>query len=112
MFRFYNVGNAIKTLARVLAVLEFIASIILAIYYGVQLQSVIVGVFVIAGGALVAYLGNMLLYATGQVVDDVHAMREDGIRTYGQPPVIYTRQEVAEAEKKSEQAADEKGIKY
>ena len=83
---FKDIGKSLQRLAVVFFWIEFL----LALFVGVRMissdsLSTVVGVIVIFGGFIVAWLSNCLLYAFGQLVDDVNDILkvETEIYVYG-----------------------------
>ena len=75
-----NIGGKIKNWAKWIFIVEAIAAII----GGVALmadESAVIGLVVLICGPLVAWVGSWVLYAFGELVEDVHAIRNKEIPT-------------------------------
>ena len=78
-----DIGGKIKNWAKWIFIVEAIAAII----YGIALiadDAAVIGFVVLICGPLVAWVGSWILYAFGQLVEDVHTMRNKEV-----PPVEY-----------------------
>lgn len=66
-----NVGKQIKDLASIITLIEAVASVITGIIVAcVDFEDMWwIGAIIIAGGLLVAWLSNLILYAYGELVD-------------------------------------------
>lgn len=76
---FHNIGKKLQILAKVFCWIGIIASIILAIALWSQNSyrnpTGAIGFGVLIGGCAGSWLSSAFLYAFGQLVDDVHALR-------------------------------------
>ncbi len=70
---YYNIGGKIKTLAVWTFVVEAIGSIITGIALGVEEDELYFLLCLI--GPIVAWVSSWILYAFGEMVEDIHAMR-------------------------------------
>lgn len=66
-----NVGKQIKDLASIIAIIEAVSSVITGIVVAcIDFEYMWwIGAIIIAGGLLVAWLSNLILYAYGELVD-------------------------------------------
>ena len=66
-----NVGKQIKNLASIIAIVEAVASVITGIIVAcIDFEYMWwIGLIIIVGGLLVAWLSNLILYAYGELVD-------------------------------------------
>lgn len=72
-----NIGGKLKSLTKCLFVIEFIGAIIIGpvcIFSGGDL--VLYGLLILMIGPLAAWVSSWVLYAFGQLVEDVHAIRD------------------------------------
>ncbi len=68
-----NIGSKIKNLAKWIFVIEAGAAVIAGLF--LLEENVLAGLLALIGGPLVAWIGSWILYAFGQIAEDVHAMR-------------------------------------
>ncbi len=72
-----NIGGKIKNWAKWLFIVEAISAIITGIVLIVNDDDYIThGILTLICGPIVAWVGSWLMYAFGQLVEDVHAMRD------------------------------------
>ena len=84
-----DIGGKIKNWAKWIFIVEAIAAII----YGIALiadDAAVIGFVVLICGPLVAWVGSWILYAFGQLVEDVHTMRNKESSTTVNTPVSTT----------------------
>lgn len=79
-----NIGEKIKGLAQVLGWLWLIAGVIWAIIYWVD-EEALLGFIPLIGGA-VMFVSSWILYGFGQIVEDVHAIKNKPTQTVEAPP--------------------------
>lgn len=76
---FTNVGKKLQTLATAFCIIGITASVISAIYLWAQDSysnpTADLSFIVLICGCLASWLSSMLIYAFGQLVDDIHEMR-------------------------------------
>ena len=72
---FNNVGKKVMTLAKVLAVLDLIGSIVIGIAFDEGFLGFIYGILIGVFAAIMCWP----LYGFGQIIDDVHSMRNGEI---------------------------------
>ena len=86
-----NIGAKIKNWAKWIFIAEAIGAIItgLALLF-LDEELILCGLLVIILGPIVAWVGSWILYAFGELVEDVHAIRNKGVptkvNTIGSPP--------------------------
>ena len=68
---FNNVGKKIMTLAKVLAILDLIGAIVIGIAFDEGFLGFVYGILIGVFAAIMCWP----LYGFGQIVDDVHSMR-------------------------------------
>ena len=66
---FENIGQKIKMLAVVSTVIGMIASVISGIIVMAELEQVLLGLGIIAGGCLFAWIGSFVLYGFGELIE-------------------------------------------
>ncbi|MBQ5890384.1 MAG: hypothetical protein IIW73_05480 [Clostridia bacterium] len=73
-----NIGEKIKGWAKWIFIVETISAIVIGLVLMVngEDEAVLIGFVTILCGPIVSWVGSWLLYAFGQLVDDVHAMRD------------------------------------
>ena len=69
-----NIGGTIKSWAKWIFVVETIGAVITGIFLLVEYH-VLAGLLTLLFGPMVAFVSTWLLYAFGELVEDVHAMR-------------------------------------
>ena len=69
-----NIGEKIKNWAKWIFIIEAISAVISG-FVLIGNDDGVTGVIVLLAGPFVAWVGSWLLYAFGQVVEDVHALR-------------------------------------
>ncbi len=76
---FSDIGKKIKKLAKIMCVVGWLGSFILGIFASDWWLGLDFGGFLIfgVGSAVIVYISNMILYAFGQLVDDVHKEKPD-----------------------------------
>jgi predicted RNA-binding Zn-ribbon protein involved in translation (DUF1610 family) len=73
---FDNIGEKLKNLAKVIFFIEAIITVIIGlVYMGTDEDFVFLGLIFIIVGPLTALISSWFLYAFGQLVDDIHALR-------------------------------------
>ena len=73
---FENIGGKIKKLAKVLFVIVALSAVISAIaVFVVNEDLILLGLSIMIAGPIVAWISSWTLYAFGELVEDVHAMR-------------------------------------
>ena len=71
-----NIGGKIKNWAKWIFVVEAIGAIILGfVLMCAGKELMVYGLLVLVCGPIVAWVGSWLLYAFGELVEDIHAMR-------------------------------------
>ena len=97
---FENIGAKIKKWARILFVIEVISAII----GGLALINEVgaIGVAVLVCGPFVAWISSAILYAFGELVEDVHAIRDKEGTT---ADVRIKREEEERAKREAEERA-------
>ena len=72
-----NIGGKIKGLAKAIFIIETIAAVISGV--GIMASGydtlILTGLLVLVVGPIVAWISSWMLYAFGQLVEDIHAMR-------------------------------------
>ena len=81
MFR--NIGKKVKTLGIVYAIAGSIASVIVGLIIATKLN-IWQGLAIIFGGSVVSVLTAWIIYALGQVTDDVHVLRNEFNLRFGE----------------------------
>ena len=72
-----NIGGKIKNWAKWIFIFEVIGAIITGLVLLFTDEDLILyGLLTLVCGTIVAYIGSWILYAFGQLVEDVHAMRD------------------------------------
>lgn len=113
-----NIGGKIKNWAKRLFVIEAIGGIIagIALLIDNGFEDGWWALFIMIGGPIVAWVFSWILYAFGQIVDDIHEIRNQNqstgnthqnLRTTAQP--IGRTEENAKHETEQPQAAPEEG---
>ena len=74
VYMFNNIGKKLMNLAKVLFWVIAIAALIAGILS--MRYNDLLGILILIGGFITAWLSNLGLYAFGQIVDDTHAIRE------------------------------------
>ena len=74
VYMFNNIGKKLMNLAKVLFWVVAIAALIAGILS--MRYNDLLGILILIGGFITAWLSNLGLYAFGQIVDDTHAIRE------------------------------------
>lgn len=86
---FDNIGKKMQALATVICWIGIIASVICTfVLWGQHSDrnpTVVLGFGVLIGGCLASWLSSMLIYAFGQLVDDIHAMSMGNSHSPAQP---------------------------
>lgn len=95
---FDNIGKKMQALATVICWIGIIASVICTfVLWGQHSDrnpTVVLGFGVLIGGCLASWLSSMLIYAFGQLVDDIHAMSMKSSTSSHQPlPSVDNSQE-------------------
>ena len=104
-----NIGGKIKGLAKGTFIVEAIAAII----FGIAMMAegdeglVIAGALTLFCGPIVAYVGSWILYAFGQLVEDVHAMRDKE----GTTEEVKAKRETEERAKREVEESDKHEVK-
>ena len=105
-----NIGGKIKSWAKWIFVVEAIAAIITGIILlFIGDEAALFGVLVLICGPIVAYIGSWILYAFGELVEDVHAIRnkkETTTETKTRCEAVVNS--IQEAEEKARQESEEK----
>ena len=71
-----NIGGKIKGLAETVFIVEAVGAVITGIVLLAKNDDLILaGLLTLVCGPIVAYIGSWILYAFGELVEDVHAMR-------------------------------------
>ncbi len=79
---FYNIGDKIKTLAKVMCWIGSIASIIIGIVLIVMDEDLIlVGILIAAVGALLSWISSFVLYGFGQLIENSDIVAEQSSRS-------------------------------
>ena len=90
MFNYHNIGGKLKGLAKATFIVEAILSLIAGIAMMAEDEDLIAtGFFTIIVGVLVAYVASWLLYAFGELVEDVSLLRG---KVVGEKNVTYVQQ--------------------
>jgi predicted RNA-binding Zn-ribbon protein involved in translation (DUF1610 family) len=76
-----NIGAKIKNWAKWIFIAEAIGAIITGLALLFSDEELILGFLVMILGPIVAWVGSWILYAFGELVEDVHAIRNRGIPT-------------------------------
>ena len=77
-----NIGGKIKNLAKWILIIETIGAIIMGLdLFFVDDSLILFGLLTLVCGPIVAYIGSWILYAFGELVEDVHAIRNKEITT-------------------------------
>ena len=77
-----NIGSKIKNLAKWILIIETIGAIIMGlVLFFVDDSLILFGLLTLVCGPIVAYIGSWILYAFGELVEDVHAIRNKEITT-------------------------------
>ena len=72
-----NIGSKIKNWAKWIFIVEAIGAIITGVVLMATDEDLIVyGLLTLVCGPIIAWVGSWILYAFGQLVEDVHAMRD------------------------------------
>lgn len=72
-----NIGSKLKDLAKYAFAIEAVVAVISGFSLMTEHESLMpIGFLVMLVGALVAWISSWMLYAFGQLVDDVHAIRQ------------------------------------
>ena len=71
-----NIGEKLKGLAKIIFVIETIAMIITALVLMAILNAFVWGLLLLVCGPLFAWVSSWMLYAFGQLVDDVSIIRQ------------------------------------
>ena len=72
-----NIGSKIKNWAKWIFIVEAIGAIITGVVLMATDEGLIVcGLLTLVCGPIIAWVGSWILYAFGQLVEDVHAMRD------------------------------------
>lgn len=101
---FTDIGKKIMNLAKVACILGIIVSIIYGIilisnsnsYYDNGMTGA--GFTVILVGSLGSWLGSFVIYAFGQLTDDIHAMREENVSITAQKNEASAKDENVQSE--------------
>ena len=81
-----NIGSKIKNLAKWIFIVEAIGAIITGLVLLCKDEDLILyGLITLACGPIVAYIGSWILYAFGELVEDVHAIRNKEETTRNSP---------------------------
>ena len=71
-----NIGGKIKGLAQTMFIFEAIGAIITGVVLMATGEDLtLYGFLTLVCGPIVAYVGSLILYAFGELVEDIHAMR-------------------------------------
>ena len=84
---FDNIGKKIMSLAKILVVLDIIGTVILAIILVDAFYEEFLGVLVALVSGTFSVITCWPLYAFGQLVDDVHAIRYNNTAAAAEPVV-------------------------
>lgn len=72
-----NIGSKIKNWAKCIFVIEAIGAVITGLVLPFADEDLILyGLLTLVCGPIIAWVGSLILYAFGQLVEDVHAMRD------------------------------------
>ena len=72
-----NIGGKIKNLAKWIFIIEAIGAIITGfVLLFTDDDLILYGLLTLVCGPIIAWLGSWILYAFGELVEDVHAMRD------------------------------------
>ena len=105
-----NIGSKIKNWAKWIFIVEAIGAIITGVVLMATDEGLIVyGLLTLVCGPIIAWVGSWILYAFGQLVEDVHAMRDKE----GTTEEVKAKREAKErarreAEEKAKREAEEK----
>ena len=77
---FENIGNKIMLLAKIIAWIGIIISIISGFVIMASQEQFFLGVITGGLGALCSWIGSFMIYAFGQLVDDVSAIKEKTLK--------------------------------
>lgn len=78
---FENIGNKIKTLAKVLCWIGIIVSVIVAIVLFASDDDLVgIGFLVLIGGSLISWIGSFVLFGFGQLVENSDIIAEQSDR--------------------------------
>ena len=115
-----NIGSKIKNWAKWIFVIEAIGAVITGLVFLFTDEDLILyGLLTLVCGPIVAWVGSWILYAFGQLVEDVHAMRDKEGTTEEVKAKRETEERAKreaeenakrEAEEKAKREAEEKGI--
>lgn len=71
-----NIGNKIKSLAKTIFIVEAICTVIAGIaLLATDDDFILIGLLTLFCGPIVAWVSSWILYAFGELVEDVHAIR-------------------------------------
>ena len=101
---YVNIGGKIKDWAKWIFVTESIAAIIGGICLIADWEELL-GIMTIIFGPVVAYVSSWILYAFGEIVEDIHAMRN---KYYPQTEEQLNRETEEKAKREVEEIAYEK----
>ena len=82
----YNrIGKKIMDLSQLIFWMEAIASVIAGIILLLSSQTIVLGILIIILGPLLAWIGSWVLYAFGQIADDLHRLagKQNPLNTQG-----------------------------
>ncbi len=102
-----NIGVKIKNWAKWIFIVEAIGAVITGIALAVNEDALYI--FIAIGGPIVAWVGSWILYAFGELVEDIHALRYNStINNIDKNVQLLATPIIKEAEEKAKREAEEK----